>query len=220
MSIHLEEWMKRRIFLTVWEGTQPVIDCFDKSAPLSRDLGAFLKFFFFLLPQPVIGHDTDRSAADKGVDKALLIILSLLTDKQACLSEAQKKSPWHRRPLVKTLFFSLNNSRQRLFSRRAFLTSTFVSHLFCPSESNTNFIVHRLYLHYTWGDMAERSFFCCINIHISISISTCTCPKYSYSVTKRSDTTIWVIFMFLHLIFMLFTVFLCYICQNITHSYD
>lgn len=45
MSIHLEEW----IFLTVWEGTQPVIDRFDKSPPLSRDLGAFFSFFFYSL---------------------------------------------------------------------------------------------------------------------------------------------------------------------------
>lgn len=43
--------------------------------------------------QPVIKHDTDHYTADKGVDKAVFIILSLLTDKQAYFSETHKKSP-------------------------------------------------------------------------------------------------------------------------------
>lgn len=145
MSIHLEDWIKRRIFLTVWEGTQPVIDRFDKSAPLSCD--------FFILPQPVIGHDTDRSAADKGVDKALLIILSLLTDKQACLSEVQKKSSWHRRPLVKTLFFIKQQWAATVFAASVFdehICVTFVlslrkqHKLYC---TQVMFTLHMMYLH-------------------------------------------------------------------------
>lgn len=152
-------------------------------------------FYFFYTPSACYRTRYRSFRSRQRVDKALLIILSLLTDKQACLSEAQKKSPWHRRPLVKALFFLLNNSGQRLF----FAASAFVSHLFCPSESNTNFIVHRSCLHYTW----------CIYMYFSL------CPKYFYSAT-----IIWIIFMFLHLIFILFTVFLCYICHNITHSYD
>lgn len=39
--------------------------------------------------QPVIGHNTDHSAADK----AVIIILSLLTDKQACLEGDTEEKP-------------------------------------------------------------------------------------------------------------------------------
>lgn len=52
----------------------------------------FGTFLFFSPPlpcQPVIGHNTDRSTADK----AVIITLSPLTDKQACLSGGTEEKP-------------------------------------------------------------------------------------------------------------------------------
>lgn len=51
--------------------------------------------------QPIIKHDTDHYTADKGVDKAVFIILSLLTDKQAYFPETLKPSPQDSAPAAK-----------------------------------------------------------------------------------------------------------------------
>lgn len=69
--------------------TQPVIERFNKFVR-----NVIILWFRAIFPQPVIEHDTDHYTADKGLDKAVFIILSLLTDKQAYFSETHEQSPW------------------------------------------------------------------------------------------------------------------------------
>lgn len=64
-----------------------------------------MEYRYLVIPnhfsQPIIKHDTDHYTADKGVDKAVFIILSLLTDKQAYFPETLKPSPQDSAPPAK-----------------------------------------------------------------------------------------------------------------------
>lgn len=66
--------------------TQPVINRFNKFL-----WNVIILWFPTVFPQPVIEHDTDHYTADKGVDKAVFIILSALTEKQAFFSQTHKQ---------------------------------------------------------------------------------------------------------------------------------
>lgn len=96
--------------------------------------GTFLFFSPPLLRQPVIGHNTDRSTADK----AVIIILSPLTDKQACFSGGTEEKPLtlgNGGKKKDTFFFYSKTATVFfvVFLPWELLTSAFV-HLFSPRE--------------------------------------------------------------------------------------